>query len=70
MDKMYKFTVIRGITNKRLKTRIFDDTEVGNAVIREAKWKDVRERLNMLDLAMDMQEDNPTTPAVNKISKL
>ena len=69
MDEMYKFTVIRGITNDRLKTRIFDDTEIGNAVIREAEWKEVRERLIMLDLAMDMQEDSPTTPTVNKISK-
>ena len=70
MDKMYKFTVIRGITNERLRTRIFNNTEIGNAVIRELKWKDVKEHLIMLDISMDMQEDSPTTLAVNKISKL
>ena len=51
MDNMYKYTVIRGITNERLKTRIFDNTEVGNNVIQKAKWKDVKEQLIMLDIS-------------------
>ena len=43
--------------------------EVGNDAIKKAKWKDVKAQLIMLDISMDMQEDNLTTPTINKISK-
>ena len=68
-ENMLKYTVIYGITNERLKTKIFDDAEVGNNAIREAKWEDVKARLIMLDISMDMQEDKPTDPTVNRLSK-
>ena len=38
IDDMYKYTGICGLTNERLKTRIFDDTEVGNAIKEASGW--------------------------------
>ena len=66
---MFKYTVMRGLSNKRLKDRISIDKELGNDTIKKMSWETVRDRLVKHDQDLDMEEDQPSNATVNRMSK-
>ena len=69
IQDMFKYTIIKGLSNRRLKDRIHIDKDLGNDTIREIKWETVRDRLVKLDQDIDMEEDQPSNATVNRMSK-